>query len=101
VPHHARLGEREGSEHPEYVEVDERVHVGAEDEDQRGGNRRQNQDAVREHEAVTEVRELPREEAVAGHDRGQSREPLVGRVRGQDQDPEREDLDDPEHEVCG
>ena len=50
-------------------------------------------DPVRVHEAVAEVHELAREEAVVSEHRGQSREPLVRGVRSQDEDPERERLD--------
>ena len=42
---------------------------------------------------------MPWEEAVVGEQCRKPREPLERRVRGQDQDPERRDLDDPEHEA--
>ena len=99
VPHHAGLGEGEGREDAEHVEVNQRVDVGAEDEDQRDRDRREHEHPVREDEPVAEVRELVGEETVPGHDRGQPWKALIRGVRGEDQDPEREDLNHPEHEM--
>ena len=54
----------------------------------------EHEDPVRVDEAVAEVHELAREEAVARQHGGQPREALVRRVRGEHEDPERQRLDD-------
>jgi hypothetical protein len=86
VAHHPGLGEREGGEHTDHVEMDESLHVGVVDPDQGGRDCGQDDDAVGEDEPVAEVGELPREEPVAGEQRGEPREALVRGVRRQDQD---------------
>ena len=92
--HHACLGEREGGEDADDVEVDEGDDVGVEDPDQDGGQAGEHDDPVRVDEPVAEVHELAGEVAVAGEDGGQPREALVRRVGGEDEDPERDRLDE-------
>ena len=98
VAHHPGLRERERGEDPDHVEVDQRVDAGVVDPEQRAGDGRQHDDPVREDEPVAEVDELPGEEAVARQQRGEAREPLVGRVRGEHQHRERQNLYGPVHE---
>ena len=69
------------------------------DPEQRHRDRREHEDPVREDEPVAEVRELPREEPVAREERGEPREALVRRVRGEHEHGERQHLHDPVHEA--
>jgi hypothetical protein len=94
VAHHPGLREREGGEDADHVEVDERVDVGAERDDQPGRDSGEHDDPVRIREPVAEVHELARQEPVPGEQGGEPREALVGGVRRQDEDREREGLDE-------
>ncbi len=98
VADHARLRQRERGEHADHVELDQPVEIGVERQDQQARERAQDDDAVREHEAVAAVGELPRHEPVASQDRGEPREVLVGRVRGEHQDGRGEELHEVEEE---
>ncbi len=71
---------------PDRVQRDQGVGDAVERDQQRGGRRRQHDDAVREHEPVAAVRELARQVAVLGDDRRQAREPVVRGVRGEGED---------------
>ena len=84
VRDHARLAQREPGEHAEGVQRDQRRDVALEDDDQHAGDEGEEEHAVREHEPVAPVGELPRHEAVAGDDRRQPGEVGVGGVGGQD-----------------
>ena len=85
VAHHPGLRERECGEHADDVEVDQVVDIGVVDPDEERGRAGEHDDAVREDEPVAEVRELARDEAVAGEQRRKAGEPLVRRVRREDQ----------------
>ena len=52
VAGHARLGQREPREHADRVERDEPVDLGAGDDEEHDGDARQEDDAVREHQAM-------------------------------------------------
>ena len=93
VAHHARLRQREGDEHPERVERDQRVRVPGEQHEEPDRQERQDDDAVRERQPVAPVRELPGDEAVAREERREPREVGEARVGGQDQDQHRHALD--------
>lgn len=101
VPHHAGLGEGESGEHADHIEMDESLDVGVVDPDQPGGDGSQGDDAVGEHKAVAEIRELSWEEAVPREQRSEPREALVGGVRGEDQDGDGRGLDCVVHEAAG
>ena len=98
VPDHPGLRERERREHPDHVQVNEAVRVRAVDPEQQRCESREDDDAVREHEAVAEVQELPRREAVAREQRREAREALERRVRREDQHEQRQPLHDVVHE---
>ena len=93
VAHHAGLREREGQEHPQRVERDQRVRVPLEEHQEPDRHERQDHDAVREGEPVAAVRELARDEPVPGEERGEPREVREARVGGQDEDQHRHALD--------
>ena len=57
--HHAGLAEGEPGEHPERVQRDQGADVALEDDDQDAGHDGEEDDAVREHEPVATVGELP------------------------------------------
>ena len=100
VAHHPRLREREGGEDADHVQVEKRDHVRAEDPDQDRRRAGQDDDAVREDEAVAEVRELARREAVPGEQRREAREALERRVRGEHEDEQRRPLHGVVHEAA-
>ena len=93
---HPGLRQREGREHAEGVQRDHRGDARAEhdDDDARGGGQRD--DAVREHEPVPALGELPGHEGVARVEARQAREVGERGVRGEDQDQRRADLQDQE-----
>ena len=94
VHDHARLRQREGHEHADHVQRNQRVSVAAEDDEEDAGERAEAENAVREREPVALVHELPRKMAIAGQDR---REPGKIRVRGigrQHEDQHRRGLDE-------
>ena len=80
--------------------MDEAVRVRAVDPEQEPGGSGEHEDAVREHEAVAEVLELLRREAVAREQRRETREALERRVRREDQHEQRQALDDVVHEAA-
>ena len=100
VAHHPHLRDRERGEDADHVEVDEAVRVRLVDDEESGRRGREHEHPVREDEAVAEVRELPRREAVAGEQRREPREALERRVRGEDQDEQRRRLNDVVHEAA-
>ena len=100
VAHHPHLRDRERGEDADHVEVDEAVGVRLVDDEQCRGGRGEHEHPVREDEAVAEVRELPRREAVAGEQRREPREALERRVRREDQDEQRRRLHDVVHEAA-
>lgn len=81
VLHHARLGQRERGEHAYRVQGDQRVGFATEHDDEHTCQRGQHDHAVREHEAVTAVRELTGQVTVSGDDRRQPGEVGVRGVR--------------------
>ncbi len=83
---HAGLAEGEAQEHADRVERDERVGVATERPQQPEGDGGQQDDAPRERESIATERELARHVAVLGKDRGQAREGVEARVRGEEQD---------------
>ena len=98
VAHHPGLRERERREDADHVQVDQRVDVRAEGEDQAGRGSGEHEDPVRVREPVAEIDELPRHEAVLGEERCEPREALVRRVRREHQNRERERLHQVEHD---
>ena len=74
--------------------MDQRVHVGLEGPDQERRDPGEDDDSVRVDEPVAEVDELAGEVAVAGEDRAQPREALVGGICREDQNRERQALDE-------
>ena len=86
VLRHAGLREREADEHADGVERDEPRHRGVGDDHEDGGGAGQGDDAVREHEPVAALGELPRQEAVAGLEAGEAREVGEAGVGGQHED---------------
>jgi hypothetical protein len=99
VAHHAGLREREGGEDADHVQVDQRVDARVVGPEQQGGDAGEHDDAVREDEPVTEVRELAREEPVACEQGRQAGKALEGGVRRQHEHGEGQHLDDPVHEA--
>ena len=93
VPDHARLAEREGRENPDDVQLDQPIEVGVEAEDQADRGAGQQQDAIAVDEPITPGLQLPGQEAVLGEDRGQHREAVERRVRSEDEDAGRDDLE--------
>ena len=89
VPDHARLAQGEAQEHADRVQRDEGVRVAAEGPQQPERDRRQQDDAPRVREAVAAERELAGHVAVLGEDRGEAREGVEARVRGEEQDERR------------
>ena len=96
VDDHAGLGEREAREHADRVQGDQRAGVTAERDDQPGRDQRQDDDAVRVHEAVAAVGQLARQVAVLRDERRHPREVGERGVGREDQDGEGRDL---QHEV--
>ena len=92
MPDHPRLAQREREEDAEDVELDQPGDVGVEGDDQKRRDQREENDPVREHEAVAAVGELVREVVVAPEQGGEHREAVEGGVRGEDQDRRRERL---------
>ena len=80
------LAEREAEEDADRVERDQRVRVAAERRQQHEGDRRQQDDPPRVREPVAAERELAGHVAVLGQDRGEAREGVEARVRGEEQD---------------
>ncbi len=99
VAHHSRLRQRERGEDPDHVEVDEVVRIRAIDPEQQAGDGRKHEHPVREDQAVAKVRELARREAVAGKQRREPRKTLEGRIRGEDQNEQRQPLHGVVHEA--
>ena len=89
---HPQLGQGEGGEDADDVELDQAGEVRVERVDQAARRDRQDDDPVREHEPISAVAELRRHESVSRQDRGEPREVLVRRVGREDQDPRREPL---------
>ena len=85
VPYHARLRERERQEYAYGVEGDEPRGVALEHPRQQRREEGQQEDAVGEDQAVPQVGELLRQEAVAGHQARQAWEVGKRGVRGQHQ----------------
>jgi len=85
VADHPGLRERECREHADDVEVDQVVDVGVIDPDQERSGSGEDDDAVREHEPVAEVRELAGDEAVVREQCREPREALERRVRREDE----------------
>ena len=86
---HAGLGERERREHADGVERDQAIDLGPGEQEQDDRRHGQEDDAVREHEAVSPLRELARHEVVAGVERRQTGEVGEARVGGEHQDQHR------------
>ena len=86
VPDHPDLAQREAHEHADRVERDQRMGVAAERPQQPECDGRQQHDAPRVGQPVAAERELAGHVAVLGQDRGQSREGVEARVRGEEQD---------------
>ena len=86
MPDHAGLRERERGEDSERVQRDHARDARTEDDDHdaRGGSERD--DPVREHEAMTTLRQLARHERVAGVEAREPREIGERRVGREDQD---------------
>ena len=82
---HARLAEREGDEDADRVERNQIGHAALEDQDQRGGHHRQDDDAHAESQPVAPEGELVRQEAVAGQEEREAREIGEGGVGRQHQ----------------
>jgi hypothetical protein len=94
------LGEGEVGEHADGVERDQRGHDAAEDDDQDHRGEGQDADAARVDEAVADVVELARQEAVARHEGGQQGEAVEGGIRREHEDHHRDDLDEPERQAA-
>ncbi len=88
---HPGLAEREAQEHADRVERDQRVRVATERPEQQEGDGRQEDDAPGVGEPVAAERELAGHVAVLGQDRGEAREGVEARVRGEEQDEGRAD----------
>ena len=86
VSDHSKLGEGEGHEDTNDVQLDDRADVGLEGHDQGDGKQSKQDDAVAVDEAVAAVMQLAGHEAVGGKQGGQQREAVEGGVGGQDQD---------------
>ena len=97
VPYHARLRERERQENAHGVEGDEPRSIALEHPRQQCREEGQQEDAVGEDQPVAHVRELLRQEAVAGHQTRQTRKVGERGVRGQHQNRGRRCL----HEIVG
>ena len=93
VADHPDLRQREAHEHPDRVERDQRVGVPAEEHEQRGRDRGEEHDPVAEREPVAAEGELARDVAVDREQRGQPRERVEARVRGEEQDQRRAGLE--------
>ena len=98
---HAELGDREGGENADRVKVQQVVDDTVENNDQGDGGQGQQDDAVGVGQPIAQVRELPRQEVVAGQHRSQLREPREGGVRGQHEHGGGGGLDHEEHPVQG
>ena len=85
VSDHSKLGEGEGHEDTNDVQLDDRADVGVEGHDQGDGKQSKQDDAVAVDEAVAAVVQLARQEAVGGKQGGQQRKAVEGGVGGQDQ----------------
>ena len=83
------LAEREAHEHADRVQRDQQRGVAAEGDEQRRRDRGQEDDPPAVREPVAAERELARHVAVLGEDRGQPRERVEARVRGEEQDQRR------------
>ena len=101
VTAHPELRQREPGEHAHRVQRDEQRDLGPERDDQDGREAGQQQDAVREHEAVAAVGQLTGQVPVAGDDRRQPGEVGVGRVGREHEDGERGDLERVVERVVG
>ena len=88
-------------EHADRVERDERVHVGADDPDQRHGQHRQHDDPVGEDQPLAALHHPPRQERVLGDEAGQEREAVEAGVAAGVQDQRGRRLHHVEHEVPG
>ena len=97
-PEHAELRQGEAREHADRVERDQRRSVAVERDDQKARERGEEDDPVREHEAIASVGHLPGQEAVSGDDRRQPREVGECGVGGEDQDREGRELQHVVHE---
>ena len=89
VPHHARLAQGEGGEHPDDVELDQPGRRPVERVDQPTGDHREQDDAVGVGQPVPAGMQLPGQVAVLRQDRAQQRKAVVGGVGRQDQDQAR------------
>ena len=97
---HARLRQGEAGEHSDRVERDEAVDLGAGHDQHDDRRARQEEDPVREHEAVAALRELTRHEVVFGVEAREAREIGEARVGGQHEDQHRADLQGVEEHVA-
>ena len=86
VPDHPDLAEREAQEHADRVQRDQRVGVAAEGPQDPEGDGREQHDPPRVRQPVAAERELAGHVAVLGQDRGEAREGVEARVRGEEQD---------------
>ncbi len=84
--HHARLRQGEGEKDTDGVEGDQGVGAAAEDDEEHRGGGSQDEDAVREDEAVASRSELPGQEAITRKEEGEAREVRKGGVGGEDED---------------
>lgn len=89
VPDHPGLGEGEGDEDADDVELDEAGQLGVEGDDQGDRGEGEQHDAVGVDEPVAAVGELARRVPVPGEDGGEHREAVEGGVRGEDEYVER------------
>ena len=94
MANHARLGQREAHEHTHGVEGDEERRRSAEQRHEPDSDRREQDDAPRVREAVAAERELARHVPVDREERRETREGVVGRVRGEEQDQHRRNEED-------
>ena len=76
VSDHSKLGEGEGHEDTNDVQLDDRADVGVEGHDQGDGKQSKQDDAVAVDEAVAAVVQLARQEAVGGKQEASSGKPL-------------------------
>ena len=94
---HRALGEREGEEHADREQRDQRLGLTVEGDVDHGRGDGEHEDAVAEREAIAHAQEEPRDVAVASHEVQQPREAVERRVRGDQQDKRGRQL----HEAIG
>ena len=96
VLHHAGLADREVDEHSDGIERDQQVRLAARGDHQARGHHAQHHDAEREREPIPSEAEVTGHEPVLRQDRGQPREGVEARVRGQEEKERRKRLEQEE-----